>query len=236
MGFTHTRGSSATNGTGTNHCAVTLGAAPATGSLVCVGVLGFSPATVLSTVQDGNGNPYVITPNSPSSVNSGTAGYAWLAYLLSAPSNAHATITATFNNNLPFNFDIFADEFAVSGGTQVFDKDIVGNGNGATVNTPTITPTNSGSLLFAYSAAGSGISSANSPWSQAGGAIATDGSDAEYVLSASAGTAVNFSQTPDTWDAIAMAFYISSGAAFSQVIQQYGQTQPISERWQIVGY
>lgn len=160
------------------------------------------------TLKDSNNNSYTITPHSPSAIQTG-AGQTWLAYLLSAPANATSALTASWTTTA--TTALFADEFSVSGGTATFDTDIAASSGvaGTAINTPTITPAGAGELLFAGSAAGGTISTANSPWTQTAGVV-RNGDWAEYDLSAGSATAVNFTQTSGKWSAMAMAFLISS--------------------------
>jgi hypothetical protein len=187
---------------------VTLAAAPTKGNLVCVAIAAFNGATAmtLNSVSDGNSNSYTVTPNSPSSSNVLSAGSLWLAYFLSASSSASATINANFSSSI-LDITTFAMEFAVAGGTQTFDQDVVGSGlAGTSVNTPSITPTNANSLLFAAVASASGATAAGTPWTI--GQAQSNNAD-EYDLSASSLTGVNFTQISGSWDSMAMAFFVA---------------------------
>jgi hypothetical protein len=212
MGFTHVQGAVG-SGVSTASITITLPSNPVQGNIVCVGM---APGIAISglTVVDGNSNSYTITPNSPSTFQT-NCGQVWLAYLLNAPANANKVITLSWNtaDNTPV---AWADEFSVSGGTAAFDKDAKANTGtaGTTINTPTITPTGPTELLFACAASGSAITApaANGNlgvWKGSGGAI-TSGDMAEYDLSASSLTAVNFTQASAGWSAMAMAFTFTS--------------------------
>lgn len=213
MGFTHIQGIS-NNGIGVTTLALTLGSNPTAGNIVCVG---FCPGAAVTafTCKDSNNNSYTVTPNSPSTNISG-AGQVWLAYLLSAPANATKSLTLAWTTTA--GVAAWADEFHVSGGTAAFDKDIAAGTStaGTTINTPSISPTGAGELLFAAASAGGSISAPASGatlgvWTGSGGAITT-GDMAEYDLSAGSATAVQFTQSSGGWSAMAMAFsFTASG-------------------------
>lgn len=212
--FSHVQGAV---GTGTTtSLTITLGAAPKAGNLVCIGLTSGVGISVI-TVVDGNGNAYIQTPNSPSTAF-GSSGQTALFYLLSAPSNASATITVTWVTTASVH--VWADEFSVSGGVPIFDKDVVGFGAPpaapiANVNTPVISPTYSGSLLYAVASVSQTVTApaANATlgvWTGSGGAI-TAGDMAEYDLNANGPTAVNFNTNAITnWASMAMSFYIAA--------------------------
>jgi hypothetical protein len=189
---------------------------PRPGDLVCVGIMGGHGLT-LGTVKDSNNNSYTITPNSPSSAHDATAGSIWLAYLLSAPANATGTITATFSAGTISTADMWADEFYMgSGASAVFDKDAVGSGStGPTINTPSITPTQTGELLFAHANCDAHVTAINGSWIQGDGTLQSPAFDgAAYILSSSSGaTALNFTENGSAWDSMAMAFSLSAGGA-----------------------
>jgi len=208
--FTHVQGNSSITAGSQTTISVVLTPAPVTGHVVCVALLlsGGTPITGL-TIKDANNNSYTVTPNSPSS--GGPAPFpVFLAYLLSAPSNASATITAAWTSPAQ-GAELFADEFAVLGAAATFDVDIAGNGlTGTTINSPTITPAHSKELLYA-AAGGTGTMTAPTAnatigvWTGAGGGIQDAAAMAEYILNGSTATAVNFTQTSGDWDALAMA-------------------------------
>jgi hypothetical protein len=220
MAFSHVQGKLGTATSGHATVASVLTSAPTTGNLVCV-VITAQGSITLNSVKDNASpnNSYTITPNSPSSANDGTAGSCWLAYLLSAPSNANPTITATFSANSVGTLDIWAEEFSVTGGSQTFDKDVIGSGtSGTTINTPSITPTNANSLLFSGASVENQISAPAAGatlgvWTGSAGGISASGNQAEYDLSASGATAVQYTQSSGHWDAMVMSFFISAGAS-----------------------
>jgi len=216
MGFAHVQGVVKNNASPGTTMSIVLGSAPVTGHMVCVGAIVFGVASAF-TVKDANNNSYTLTTNSPGVLDSRTIV---LAYLLNAPANASATINVSWTTSL--TADGFADEFSVSGGTAAFDKDAaIANGSaGTNVNTPTITPAGSNELLYSVCRDSGSITSPSAGatqgvWTGGGGGISTNGSDAEYDLSASSATAVNYTQSPSgsTWDCMAMAFSFSPAAS-----------------------
>src|SRR5271157_6511765 len=104
--FTHVQGIGVNQGTQVHSFSLALGAAPTPGNMVCVGLCIEQQRSTDLTVVDGNGNDYTVTPNSPSAYvgapfvptggSNTQAGQIWLAYLLSAPNNAHKTLTFTW--------------------------------------------------------------------------------------------------------------------------------------------
>jgi hypothetical protein len=236
MAFTHIQGNSH-NATGVTTLNVVLGGAPTLGNLVCVT---FSPggSTISSlAIKDSNNNSYAISGNSPSTFISG-AGQIYMAYLLSAPANASATITATWTTVT--SAAMWADEFHYTGGTCSFDIDIAAStaSSAVTINTPSITPAGAGELLYSGAAAGgtisapvAGGSSTNGIWTGSDGAIAA-GDMAEYILSSASGaTAVNYTQSSGAWSAMAMAFILTASGG---VTTPSGITS-INDEYQWVG-
>jgi hypothetical protein len=209
--FTHVQGAVGSAGAASLTVSVNLAAAPTVGNLVCVGInIGSASSNVV--VKDGNGNVYTAsTPNGTGFISPNSV---YLYYLRTAPANASATITVTWTNSAAA--EIWADEFSyTSGFTCKFDKDFVSNNSGSpgtSINTPSVTPTNSGSLVYVIEGA-HGTTSAPAAgatlgsWTGAGGAI-TNGHMAEYALSISGATAVQFTQGSATWTCLAAAFYL----------------------------
>lgn len=211
MGFLHAQvtGKNTVNGSSTT-LTTTLTNNPALGDLVCLGFTWFNgtanpPASL--TIVDGNGNSYTKSPHSPSGVNALNVGQTYGFYLNNAPANASKSIIATYTDpGASGATELFADDFTVSGGTSAFDLDVAGNSTvaGTTINTPTVTRTGTGELLYCYASPQSAISSVNSPWTQ--GSIGTDGTASGYILSASADTALNMTCVSGEWDSIGMSF------------------------------
>jgi hypothetical protein len=198
---------------------VVLNADPTPGNLVCV-VLGFqtdggsgTPARIsLTSIKDSNNNSYTPSTSSPKNGDTNAqAGSCIAAYLLKAPANATKTITATYTvaGGTFYDGAIWADEFSYTG-TASFDKDATGAANsGAGINTPAITPTNSGELVYVGCSAPAGITAVGVGWTEsAGGHNPSAPGGAEYLLSSSgtATTGMTGWSLGYGWNTIAMAF------------------------------
>lgn len=212
MSFTHVSGQSVV---GTATSGFTVQAVfpnnPAKGNLVCIGIIYFSGGSLGSSIisiLDGNSNSYIVTAASPSGYDI-NAGQVFLSYLLVAPVNSNKTITITFND--PISTGIcWADEFLPdTGNVAVFDNSIAGSGTGLTVNSPTVTPTHTNSLLYAASGQSGALdASSGGPWTAAGGGAVTFGNASEYILSTSIATPLNFPYSQNgSWSSMGMAFY-----------------------------
>lgn len=195
MSFTHVRGAGANNTSTVTTITITLPATPNLNDIVCVAVTLKAAVTGFS-VQDSNSNVYTTTPNSPSF--GATPGSTYLAYLLSAPSNATAAITATWTTAAVVN--AWADEFSWTGVQPVFDQDVEITGTGTTSFTfLSITPTYSNSLIYSGCSTTSTITGPTAGgtlgvWTGATGGI-LGGCMAEYDLSATGATAIDYSLT-----------------------------------------
>lgn len=194
--------------------AVTLTSAPTAGNLVVCSFYTYPTTLTISDVQDNASTPnsYTVTSTSPSLTNT-SARAGWIAYLLNAPSGAGATITVTTSAAITYNSDMRCEEFHRSSGTWTYDTSVAGSGTtGTTINSPSITPSVSGELLYGMATVAytSSFTSANSPWTQDSAGIdtshfATD--DGEYILSGSGTTAINFTQASSgVWNGMAVAF------------------------------
>src|SRR3954469_23406289 len=164
MGFTHVGGVIATSSnSNVTTKAIVLGAAPSLGNLVIVGIVWYGPTAHPTgvTVSDNNGNAYTLTTSSPYGTTSGSIVNPTLAiaYRLSAPSNASATIN--INWTTANAIDAWADVFTVSGGTVVYDTDGIGDPgtSSSNINAPTLTPARPNALLYATAVSGGDISS-----------------------------------------------------------------------------
>jgi hypothetical protein len=188
---------------------LTLPNNPTPGNLVCLGFQwadGVNLSTGITSILDSNNNSYTLTPNSPSSTE-GLDGATYLAYLLSAPSNATKTVTITFARTTGQGSG-FIKEFNSSVGGVTFDKDVVGTGTtGTTVNTPTLTPKTSGELFYGYAQVTGHISALAGAWVGTDTLPTTFGDADGYILSESSATAIDFTQTSGDWDSNIMAFY-----------------------------
>ena len=217
--WTHIQGAkgrdTAGNGSATS-LTITLGSTPTAGNLICVG-LNLAGKTTLPTtisIKDSNSNAYQLTPDT---ATNGTA-LAAVAYLLVAPSNATKTINVSWTNGA---YGVgWAEEFH-SGDSAVYDKDAVKSSGTATtgtpytINLPSITPAYSGELLYSVANPHNNITAPASGatlggWTGAAGGIDSNyDSTAEYILSASGATAVDYTDNTsgDSYAAAAMAFY-----------------------------
>jgi hypothetical protein len=213
MGFSHVQGQKADATSSVTALQIVLGSNPTPGNLVCVGVEIAGSNAGLS-IKDANNNTYQLTPNSPASCGSATVS---LAYLLSAPANASATINISWTNAAAYD-SAWADEFSPSGGAAVFDKDAVqsnGTASGYTINLPSITPSGSNELLYGTAAPDHSITAPAAgatlgAWTGAAGGIdSSTGCTSEYCLSASSATAADYTDNTsgDSYCAMAMAFY-----------------------------
>lgn len=205
MGFTHIQGVAAVGSSASPSCTLTGTTA---GSVICVGVIAEASSTTLSVTG------FTVTPNAPSTFVSG-GGQSFMAYKLNAV-GGNLTITGTLGASQ--SWTMWAEEFGVSGGTASFDKDAKANtaGSSTAINTPSITPAASGSLLFsAVACNGTGSSPAaggtQGVWTGSQGGI-NHGNISEYDLSAGAATAVNYTQSSGTYSCMSMAFtFTASG-------------------------
>jgi parallel beta-helix repeat protein len=210
---THVQGTSHYTATGTAG-SVTLTNNPTTGNLVVVAIKFYDSISGLS-VKDSNNNVYTLVPdNSPSSY----VGPVWMAYLLSAPANASKIINATWTNSV--YSVVWGDEFHPATGTSItYDRDAQAQSGGpsTTPNTPTITPSTAGSLL--YSGLSNSVSGTNAPaangtlgvWTGSGGGPNTSHpGNAEYVLAATGATAVNYTTGSGVWSALVAAFTLAN--------------------------
>jgi len=151
-------------------------------------------------------------------------GEGFIFYILSANTAGSQTLTFTESGNTS-EIQVAYIDFTPSSGCK-FSHDVdspVGSGTGGTINTPSITPSAAGELLFNFTFVSEHITSIGSPWSctvyppvEGGTCYYQSTIDADaYVLSSSAGaTANNMTNihTTDTWEAIIASFTISSGS------------------------
>jgi hypothetical protein len=212
MAFAHVQGSGATSSGAILTFGVTLGVAPTAGNIVCFGIIiTYTGGSITSiSVKDGNGNPYTITPHSPAPLttdtNGATSGATYMAYMAQAPANANATITCTWTGTTGTSgVQIFADEFS-STTSMGFDTDAEATSTAisTTISTPTITPTYAGSLLYTVAGSCGTITGPAGSWVAGGGGV-QDGDEAAYILSASAATAVDFTQSDSGWAVMAIS-------------------------------
>src|SRR5712672_282352 len=176
------------------HC--TFGSAIGTGHLVVLGVEFYdatSNCPTITSIIDNSSNTYLVSANSPSSVNASGAGCGFLIYSANTIATVtRPTITLSFSK-VASVADVFCDDFAVTGGQVYVDDDRTGSGNsGTTINTPTVVVSGPGELLYALGLPGVGnITSAGAPWTINEGGV-KDGNVTEWILSISSNTAVSF--------------------------------------------
>jgi hypothetical protein len=180
-------------------CVCTLPATPFVGDLIAVGVNFWDGSATAPTlaIADSNGNNYSMTPNSLPTGVGAADGFPAIFYLI-APSNASATITCTASRSISGGeFSIRVDEFSANGATFAFDLDAAATPtSGTPVTTPSLTPSQVGSLLYGICTPNFTISSVNSPWTVAeSGQDAAGCIDAFILSSASGSTAMNMTQT-----------------------------------------
>ena len=218
--FTHVQGNSGASGAvGSTTVSVTLLNSVTAGDFIACGLSGFEPTnTALVSVVDQSGNVYSTSPHSPTAYLSG-AGMGWLLYNLTPPAG-NTTITGTLGAAAvyPGQYILHCDEFRVTGGTPAFDLDAVNSdaGPGTTMNLPSITPSSSGSLLYAVGNPRWNITACGASWVCGGSGIQSStgyglgGTATEYITSASGATAINFTQNQSgTWSALVMSFKIT---------------------------
>jgi hypothetical protein len=191
--------------TNTQSWETTLPAAPTRGNLVVVGLMWYdgtaiSPLPV--TVSDVNGNPYTVDPTF-SNESQDTAGFAGIAYMLSAPANAAAQITVTWSRGATVTAT-WAREFSVTAGNFAAVKSLGQGASGSAA--PTDAPrlvASAGDLCFAQIVTTGTAGAATSPWTVA---TEQDGNNTEYILNATQQHIVGFASDGGTWNIVGMVF------------------------------
>jgi hypothetical protein len=200
---------SATSGT-TFSCSFTNN--PTSGNLVVVSLLTFTGLTTgAGSVVDSAGTPNVYATPVCSATNDATAGKACLSYFV-ANGTANKTITVTVTGGTCGACSIRADEFAVSGGTVSLDGSVqTGSGSTQAITAPTVTPAGSAELLIGMCADANQCGATGSSWSKEVNSPGSFFEGTEYILSASAGTAVSFAGlSAVAWDSVGAAFKITA--------------------------
>lgn len=153
-------------------------------------------------------------------------GQIQLFYILSAAASGQQTITFSASGTYNETQIAYYDFTPSAGCTFLHDVDSpLGSGTGSTtINSPSITPSGAGEVLFNFSATSGHMTGVNSPWvcnnyppSETGTCqfISTVNEDA-YILSSSAGATTNNVTTlhsTDTWDALLTSFSMSGSGA-----------------------
>jgi hypothetical protein len=199
------------SGGGITSLTVTFTNNPTTNNLVVVAGCTTSGSTGLS-VSDANSNTYTATTSTPFNTEMGI-------WYLVAPSNASKSITLSWTSGAT-NGVFYAAEFSGAATASVFEADsAVSSGSGTAINTPSITTTNDGDLLFAITFdTSSNLTStpAGSPWSQVGSsADSISGQFAsEYFVQTTHGAqAVNYNVSASaSWFGMVAAFKAGASA------------------------
>jgi len=225
--FAHVAGQSASGGVSGSYAAtVVLPNNPTPGNTVCVAAMTFNNDVSTAptvTIRDSNSNAYTVSPSSPvSGVPVGYIGFLFLAYLLVAPANASKTITATFSMATGGYAGIFADEFAPTGGTPVFDSDAAATGTGSSAHSPSVPVAGSTELLYSGVMIGNYSPTANSPWTANTAGAIFDSWLAAFDVSASSNTLISSTTVSDfTTTSVAagdvLGFYLTSVSRAKQV-------------------
>lgn len=210
--FTQIQAKWGTGVTSGSSIAVTLNSAPTTGNAVICAISSYPTTLTITAISDSNSNAYTVTPHSPSVANTNSWGTS-LAYLLNAPANATGTITATTSGTITYNSTVQCEEFHRSAGTWTFDADAAGSGGTRSIASPSLTPANTGELLYSYAAINGSdvISTVNSPWTLGGAGLQPApnmaGAAPGYILAGASGsTAINMTASAAAaWNSIAMA-------------------------------
>ena len=179
------------------------------------------------------------TQTSVAGATGSTAGQPYLYYVLSSTQNG--AITTTMNTTGTFtNAQVSYAEFVPTAGcTCAHDVDsiLAGAATGATITTPTITPSGAGELLFGFTPVFSHATAIGSPWS-CNYFLGTGQTDScfdggtvnawTYILNGSSGaTSNNVTQlSSNPWQAILTSFKLTgSGSATTRK----GRVQVIAE-------
>jgi hypothetical protein len=227
----HVQGNSGASGAaGSRTVSVKLLNPVAAGDFTVCGLSGAEPTnTSLISIKDQAGNAYALSPQSPTTYLSG-AGMGWGAYNL-APPAGNTTVTGTLAAASAHvgQYILHCDEFSSGGGTAAFDKDAVNSnaGPGTAMNLPSISPSVSGSLLYALGNPRWNVTGCGSPWVCGGSGIQTStgfglgGTATEYITNASGTIPIGFTQNQSgTWSAVVMSFQITSKGAAPTIVTQ----------------
>jgi hypothetical protein len=167
-------------------------------------------------VKDGSNNSYTMTPNSPNIVNP-TQTVTYIFYLI-APANAHKSVTVSFTSGATC-IEVWLAEFSGAATSNVLEADYPGGStlSGSTINTPTLTPSNDGDLLWVQAATAENITSAGGSWT---GVLSIQNGDyCEYYIQGShANVQANFPQNSAVWNSIGAAFKAAPAGIASGLI------------------
>lgn len=218
--FTHVHGSAVNVFTSVTNCGASVVGNPAVGNVVEFNLILIYSGTAPTgfSVLDSNSNSYTATTHTPLSATvNGTLVMIGKWYFLATGSPA-SSMSAGWTNAAGAAV-CWLDEYHPSSGSPTFDKDSAGTSttcSGTNAATPSINPTASGSLGTAV-----GIDPDNSFTAPTGGGVLgvwtgvaggpdvpTTGGNAEYDLSVTGSTAVNFTcgGSGDHYVALAAAY------------------------------
>ena len=189
---------------------ITLDAAPQTGHAVALMALfyqGSETGTTLLSVVDGNSNAYTLAGES-TYVSGG--GQIHGAYLESAPANAHATITLTFNATCDVGAVWVQEISAASAITFEHWTEATGSGNITTPNADVDGDNRYAIGAFAQTSSGHTV---NSPWTQLD--AAHFGNAAFYDIDVDADQAADVT-TANNWTCAIMTF-VAAGTPPAEV-------------------
>lgn len=203
--FAYIRGSlQANSGSGTSCVVAVSGGAPALGTLVeySLAIVYTGTAPTSFSVHDGTPNTYTATTSTPLSGTLGSTKVIIGKWYYVAGASTNNTVTGSWTNNAASSA-CWIDNYSITGGTYSFDKDVAGSAttcSGTTANTPSINPTNAGSLTVVV-----GIDTDNSftapvasgtlgVWTgtQGGPEVNYTGGNTEYKLATTGSTAAQF--------------------------------------------
>lgn len=148
---------------------VDIGAAPTVGNLVVCYIFYYSggaSGTTISSVTDSNAKAYTVTPASPTP-HSISTGQWFIAYRICDGTESDS-ITVTFNDTINLSSMRCAEFNPGTGNEFSFDTDDKATSTSATVDAPTLTPAETGSLMVGAQDSAGGAPSINAPWTSAG--------------------------------------------------------------------
>lgn len=159
-----------------------------------------------ASIADGAANPYVVTsPGGLSTLSSAKIG---IYRLDNVPGGASKTVTATIGTPSGVTY-LFVAEFTGLNAASFEREGTPANfaGPGTNINTPSVTSTNNGDVLFAVVNGYDNITAIGSPWTAAG-AFINQTAAMFYVQPTAAAQAANATQLTSTrWDGMIAAFH-----------------------------
>lgn len=193
----------------------TLGTAPSTNDTTIL-TIGFADdISSLSCTNVGNSDSFTVVGTHASSPTFGV--WQWLAYRLQSSASASTTLRCTWTTAASY-IDAFGDVFRDTGGTPTLDSSAFSANNATAVSgnvgTPSITPAQSGELMYcavipADNITAPTVGSTQGVWT--GAQLDGTAGGSEYLLSSGTGaTACNFT------DSGASGGYASTAIAIKQ--------------------